>query len=354
MRRALSILLAVALLGGVAAAIYFGRESESGADTGTGLTELRGVIGSEKRTLFDDPEFARALAKHGLTVTVDQAGSRRIAELDLAGVDFAFPSSLPSAEKIQRTKNIQKSWSPFYSPMAVATFTPVADVLEAQGLVRRDGTYRVLDVRAFVAAAGRQLRWNAIPNNTAYPASQVVAITTTHPRDSNSAAMFAAVVSYVLNDQNVVRDQAQLARVLERVVGLFLAQGYLETSTEGPWESYLATGLNFKPLVWVYEAQYVGRLLKGGVRPDSELIYPSPTVLSKHTLVPLTDGGDRLGRLLTEDPELQRLAAKHGFRTTAFSAVVGEKAPDTVPNSVDPPAFEMQEAMLDEIARRYK
>jgi hypothetical protein len=347
----LSILLAVALLAGVAAAIYFGRESDDGD---AALTELRGVIGSEKRTLFEDPEFAGALARHGLKVTVEQAGSRRIAELDLGGVDFVFPSSLPSAEKIQRTKNIQRSWSPFYSPMAIATFTPVADVLQAQGMVSQGQNYRVLDIPRFIEAAGNGLRWNAIPNNQAYRASQVVAITTTHPRDSNSAAMFAAVVSYLLNGQNVVRDQAQLNAVMERVVSLFLAQGYLETSSEGPWESYLATGLNFKPMVWVYEAQYVGRLLKGGVRPDSELIYPSPTVLSKHTLVPITDGGDRLGKLLTEDPELQRLAARHGFRTSAFGAVVGEKAPNTVPNSIDPPAFEMQEAMLDEIARRYK
>jgi hypothetical protein len=351
----LSILLAVALLSGVAAAVYLGRDDDGAAEAGGGaLTELRGVIGSEKRTLFGDPQFARALAKHGLKVTIDRAGSRRIAELDLDGVDFAFPSSLPSAEKIQRTKNIRRSWSPFYSPMAIATFTSVADLLQVQGMVRAGPGYRVIDIPTFIGAAAGGLRWNAIPNNQAYPAGQVVAITTTHPRDSNSAAMFAAVVSYVLNGQNVVRDQAQLGGVMERVVSLFLAQGYLETSTEGPWESYLATGLNFKPLVWVYEAQYIGRHLAGGVRPDSELIYPSPTVLSKHTLVPVTDGGDRLGRLLTEDPELQRLAARHGFRTAAFSAVVGEKAPNTVPNSIDPPAFEMQEAMLEEIARRYK
>ena len=48
------------------------------------------------------------------------------------------------------------------------------------------------------------------------------------------------------------------------------------------------------------------------------LVYPSPTVLSKHTLVPVTDDGDRVGQLLSEDPELQRLAAVHGFRTGAF------------------------------------
>jgi hypothetical protein len=165
--------------------------------------------------------------------------------------------------------------------------------------------------------------------------------------------MYAAVVSYMLNGQKVVQNDAEFNQVKDRVAALFLSQGYQESSTEGPWESYLANGLNYKPMVWVYEAQYVGRRMAGGVRDDSELIYPAPTVLSKHTLVPLTGNGDRLGRLLTEDPELQRLASRFGFRTAAFDGVVkGLGVPSTVPDAVDPPTFEIQEALLDEIVRR--
>jgi hypothetical protein len=320
---------------------------------------VRGLIGSEKRTFFADPAVVAAFAKHGLRVSAEPVGSRRIAELDLGPYDFAFPSSLPSAEKIQRTKQIQRTWSPFYSPMAIATVAPILDLLKGQGLVSDRGGYPALDIPKYLAAAGTGLRWEAIPDNTAYPARRNVLVTTTHPRDSNSAAMYAAVVSYVLNNQNVVRDQAQLAQVQDRVAKLFLDQGYLESSTEGPWESFLANGLNYAPLVWVYEAQFVGRQLAGdgSIRPEMRLIYPSPTVLSKHTLVPITDDGNRVGQLLTEDPDLQRLAAQHGFRTGAFDGVVSGKnvnVPAALTDVVDAPAFEIQEAMLDFIAGRYK
>jgi hypothetical protein len=345
----------------VAAAIYLGRraDDDNGGGSRATLTEVRGLIGSEKRTFFADPAVAAAFAKHGLRVSAEPVGSRRIAELDLGPYDFAFPGSLPSAEKIQRTRQIQRTWSPFYSPMAIATFAPVVDLLRGQGMVGGTNGYLTLDVPKYLTAAAAGLRWEAIPGNRAYPARRNVLVTTTHPRDSNSAAMYAAVVSYVLNSQNVVRDQSQLTQVQDKVAKLFLDQGYLESSTEGPWESYLANGLNYSPLVWVYESQFVGRQLAGdgSIRPDMRLLYPAPTVLSKHTLVPVTDRGDRVGQLLAEDPELQRLAAVHGFRTGAFDQVVGGTkvtVPQAVTDVVDAPAFEIQEAMLDFIAGRYK
>jgi hypothetical protein len=352
-------MLAVALFGGVAAAILLGRES-GGGRAGGDLTAVRGVIGSEKSAFFADPKVAAAFARHGLRLSVDPAGSRRIAETDLGGYDFAFPSSVPAAEKIQRNRQAARTYSPFYSPLAVATFRPLATLLAAQGTARRlpEGHW-VFDVPAYLAATAKGLRWEQIPGNRDYPARRNVLITTTHPRDSNSAAMYAAVVSYVLNGQAVVHDQAQLAAVRERVARLFLDQGYLESSTEGPWENYLASGLNAAPLVWVYEAQFLGRLIRndGSIRSEMILLYPTPTVLSKHTLVPLTDPGDRVGRLLAEDPALRRLAALHGFRTADFDQILAEKhvtAPITLTDVVDPPAFELQEALLDSIAQRYK
>ena len=344
----------------MAAALYLGRraQDDKGGSNG-GLTVVRGLIGSEKRTFFADPAVVAAFAKHGLRVTVEPVGSRRIAELDLGPYGFAFPSSLPSAEKIQRNRQIQRTWSPFYSPMTIATLAPIVDLLRGQGLVSDRSGYLAFDVSRYLAAAGTGLRWEAIPGNSASPARRNVLVTTTHPRDSNSAAMYAAVVSYVLNNQNVVRDQTQLAQVQDRVAKLFLDQGYLESSTEGPWESFLANGLNYAPLVWVYEAQFVGRQLAGtgAIKPEMRLLYPSPTVLSKHTLVPVTDDGDTVGRLLTEDPQLQRLAAVHGFRTAAFDQVVSGKniaVPATLTDVVDAPSFEVQEAMLDVIAGRYQ
>jgi hypothetical protein len=67
---------------------------------------------------------------------------------------------------------------------------------------------------------------------------------------------------------------------------------------------YLSIGIGKTPMVMVYEAQYVALQLAHDRALTSEmtLMYPSPTVLSKHTLIPLRPAGDRVGRLLVIDP----------------------------------------------------
>jgi hypothetical protein len=105
----------------------------------------------------------------------------------------------------------------------------------------------------------------------------------------------------------------------------------------------------------VYEAQFLARAAAqhGSIGPDRVLAYPEPTVLTKHTLVPLTPGGDRVGRLLTGDPELQRLAVKWGFRTSDGANVrryLTERKvappPDLV-TIVEPPTYEALDPPVD-------
>jgi hypothetical protein len=89
------------------------------------------------------------------------------------------------------------------------------------------------------------------------------------------------------------------------------------------------------------------------------LMYPSPTVLSKHTFVPLTAKGDKLGKALATDPKLQELAVEYGFRTPqpgAFRRFVsshGLHVPDSILNAVDPPSYETLEHMIKKIEQAY-
>jgi hypothetical protein len=86
------------------------------------------------------------------------------------------------------------------------------------------------------------------------------------------------------------------------------------------------------------------------------LLYPDPEVVSKHTVVPLTTSGDEVGRLLTNDLELQRLAVVHGFRTAnprAFTDFVTRNHVDIAPDVLDvvePPTYETLEALVTEIS----
>jgi len=354
-KRLWGVALAVVLLVGVVFAVVRGRSDEASSPD---LRTVRGVIGSEKLAFFADQRVRDAFARHGLVVEVDPAGSRQIAtSVDLDRYDFAFPSSAPAAERIQQTRKAARTYAPFSSPMVIATFAPIVSLLTAQGVVRPD---RVFDVAKYLELTAAGTRWDQLPNNADFPARKNVLVTTTDPRDSNSAAMYLAITSFVANGGVVASPEAE-ARVLPAVGKLFLEQGYTQSSTDGPFEDYLSAGMGKTPMVLAYEAQFVDRVVRGDstIRPGMKLLYPAPTVLSKHTLVPLKPSGDEVGQLLTSDAELGKLAATFGFRTADpryFDEVVkehGVSVPATVVDVVEPPSYETLERMLEAIAKQY-
>jgi hypothetical protein len=170
--------------------------------------------------------------------------------------------------------------------------------------------------------------------------------------------MYAAIASYVANGNNVVAGPDDVPKVTAAVNPLFTRQGFAESSSEEPFNDYLSIGIGKTPMVMIYEAQFVDRAAAhdGSIRPDMVLMYPDPDVVSKHTLVPLNSTGDTVGRLLGDDPELQRLAIVHGFRTAnraAFNDFVTRNkvnvAPDVL-NVIEPPTYETLEALINELS----
>ncbi|MFC0113403.1 hypothetical protein [Kibdelosporangium aridum] len=359
MKRRLSIVLAAVLLVAVVVVIVLDQQGEGVAEP----QPVRGVIGSEKQAFFHDQRVIDAFAKHGLRVEVDTAGSRQIATtVDLAKYEFVFPSSSPAAQRIQRDRKITAGYTPFQSPIAVATFEPIVQLLKANGVVRGDIGGGQLDVAKYLEFAKSGTRWDQLPGNTVFPARKNMLITTTDPRDSNSASMYLAIMSFVANGNAVVSTEEAENRLLPQLTKLFLDQGYTQNSTEGPFEDYLAAGMGKTPLALIYESQFLDRQLRGdgSVRPDMRMLYTAPTVFSKHTLVPLSPNGDRVGQLLTTDPELVRLAAMFGFRpndSQAFRTVLTEKGvpvPAELVDIIEPPSYETLERMLDAIGRQYR
>jgi hypothetical protein len=363
-KRRLSIALAVVLLVAVVVVIVLDRGDDSADGTTGELQVVRGVIGSEKAAFFRDRRVIDAFARNGLRVEADAAGSRQIATtVDLAKYDFVFPSSSPAAQRIQRDRKITAAYTPFQSPMAVATFEPIIGLLTANGVVRKGpGGEQVLDIAKYLDLARSGTRWDQLPGNTAFPARKNVLVTTTDPRDSNSASMYLAIVSFVANGNTVVSTPESESRLLPLLTRLFLDQGYTQNSTEGPFEDYLAAGMGKTPLALIYESQFLDRQIRadGAIRPDMRMLYTAPTVFSKHTLVPLSPHGDRAGQLLTTDPELGRLAATFGFRTTdsrIFTQVVTDHkvaAPPELVDIVEPPSYETLERLLDAIGKEYR
>lgn len=317
-------------------------------------TPVSGVVGSEKVDFFTDPRVVDVFESHGLRVEVRPAGSREIStSVDLNRYAFAFPSSLPAAQRVKQRTGVGTQYSPFYSPMAIATFGPIVDLLNRAGAVKHDGPVPTLDIGAYLDMVARGTRWTDLEGNTAYPVRKNILISTTDARTSNSAAMYVAMASYVLNGNAVVRGTAAEQHVLPMLRRLFGAQGYTEDSSQGPFEEYLTVGMGATPMTWIYEAQYVAATVQGRIKPDMVLLYPSPTVHSRHTLVPLSPEGEQVGSLLSTDATLQSLAAEHGFRTgdtARFAEVVAEhEVPVSreVYDVVDIPAYDTLEHLLD-------
>ncbi|WP_394280615.1 hypothetical protein [Corynebacterium sp.] len=326
---------------------------------GTSTTQVSGVIGSEKRAYFEDEDVKKRFKKLGYEVDVQTAGSREIAEtVDLSAHDFVFPSSEPATEKVERVFSSDGATYPFHSPMAVATFQPIVDILTRQGLIREDGPNKVLDVQGIMELAQNETRWRDLGDE--FPSPRTVQISTTDIRTSNSAAMYLSILAWVISDMNPehAEDTGFLAK---EITPFFTGQGYTASSSAGPFADYLSQGMGAAPMVLVYEAQYLGEQMKPNSRigEDNVLLYLYPTVQAKHGVVGLTEEGKEIARLLAEDSELQELAARHGFRpnnSPAFEEVMAEHEltpPETYLATVDPPSYERLEELMTEVGKAY-
>lgn len=359
-RRIFAPLLTVLLLAGVGAAIYLSvSEQLQNAHTVT----LRGLSGSEKLPFFRDERVIEALRAHGIETDVEKAGSRQIAtSYDLKQYDFVFPAGIPAAEKIRREQGITKSYDVFFTPMVVASWRPIAEVLEANGIVQeREGAYYIIDLHKLLDAIANEVRWKDLKGNDAYPANKGILITTTDIRKSNSAAMYLALASYVLNGDAIVQGESDYAPIMDRLAALYLRQGFTEDSSQVPFQDYLVMGPGKSPMVMIYEAQFLAEAAQenGVLRGDMVLLYPEPTLFTKHILLPITAAGEKLGEALTTDHRLQELAAEHGLRTeniAAFRDFIkrhGLKIPDSLVNVIEPPSYEVLERMIQIIESRY-
>lgn len=366
-QRVLGPLLLILLIVGVGYAVYVSMnrsQAERAAQhAASQIVTVTGLIGSEKKEYLTDPQVLDVLRRNGIDLKVETVGSREMATRpDIKNYDFAFPAGVPGATKIMAVTGAKKSVSPFFTPMAIASWKPIADVLIANGIVRkRNEYYYIIDMKRLLDEIAADKRWRDLSHNPDYAINKSILISTTDVRKSNSAAMYLALASYVFNNDSIVDDQRQVDAVLPKAANLFLRQGYQEGSTAGPFEDYLAMGMGKAPLVMIYEAQYIEYQAahKTNRNGDMVLLYPQPTVFTKHIFIPFDAKGDKLGDLLANDPDLQRLAVEHGLRTAnasdtqAFWKKNDIHVPDTLIDVIDPPSYDILESMIKGIEAKF-
>jgi hypothetical protein len=352
LKRWIGPLLGMAVLVGVGFAMKRSLSEKAAADKIGPRVTLRVVSGSEKVPLLKDERLAKVLDRHGITLQVQKAGSREIAGLaDLKSYDVAFPAGQPAAEKIRRSTAAKTSATAFSTPMVIASFKPIAEVLVEAGIVRQEaGAYWIIDMQKLLALMADGKRWRDLPGNTAFPVGKSVLVSTTSVSTSNSAAQFLALASYIFNGAEVVATPEQADQAAKKIGPLFAKQGYQETSSAGPFEDYLSIGMGKTPLVWIYEAQFLEQAFQRTLKPGMVLLYPRPTIFTKHVIVPLSDRGARFLEAMA-DPEAVAIAAEYGYRSEGVDAIrarakaKGLELPDLV-DLVDPPSYDMLERMI--------
>jgi hypothetical protein len=362
LRRAIGPALAVLLLIGVAVGIRRSISDKKQAEIAAGRIAARITVkvltGSEKEKFLTDPELAKVLDTEGIAITVQKAGSREIASRpDLKSFDAAYPAGAPAAVKIAQTTGSKRTFTSLYTPIAVASWKSLIPVLEASGLVtRKDGSFFIVDMAKMVDMMQKGTRWKDLPGNTAYAVGKSVLITSTDVRKSNSGGMYLALAAYLANGNNVVDNEADADKVADRMVGLFSRQGFQESSSAGPFEDYTAMGIGKAPLVMIYEQQFLEYILSHpNPNPDMVLLYPVPTILSKHTLVALSDNGARFAQVMISNPKVSSIAQRYGFRTQdnteLFAALEAKKVviPHTVVDVIDPPSYDILEKLISRI-----
>jgi hypothetical protein len=324
---------------------------------------ISALVGTEKRSFFSDARVQRRLAELGFVIDLETAASRDMAtNRDLKTYDLVFPSSAPVAERIVRSTKPIATSSPFYSPIAIATFQPIVDALQPIGVARGNiNGYTAFEVDKYLELVRKNTRWDQLPRNNSYPARKAVLVTTNDVRSSGAAAMYLAITSYVANGNKVVRNGAEANAVMPTIEQLFLGQGYQESWNESSFDDYLAQGIGKVPMLLIYESQFLelARRRDGTIAPGMVLMYPSPDVLSEHTAIGLTADGARLGEALEGDPQLQQLATEFGFRTrdpemfNKTFAGTGANPPKELSQIVDPPRYELLESLVTRLAEQY-
>jgi hypothetical protein len=366
-RAAITVLLAGAFGGALWFALRGQKQElieQKDAAAAASMVPLSGVISLDVETFFKDPRVLKVLAAKRMPVNVVRVGSREMAGKVVTGAspDFFFPSGVVAANQVvdaARKANIPAAQvSPFFTPMVIASWEPIAKILVANGMAKAMGpkVYGV-DMVKLTQAMLAKTKWKDLKEAGAYEVGRSVLVSTTDLRRSNSGAMYLALTSQALTG-DVVTDRASAQSTALKLAELFKRQGYQENYVNGNFDDYVAIGIGKTPMAFIYENQLVAyALAKKGVGEGMVLLYPLPTIVNKVVFVSLNERAKALGELLANDAELQGIAVEYGFRIADSERFVSTIKPTglavetRVTQVVDPPSFEIMAEMIDTVAK---
>ncbi|MFE7127145.1 hypothetical protein [Streptomyces sp. NPDC057617] len=293
------------------------------------ITTLEAKMAS-KRDFFEDPEVQRLLLKHRIRVHITSSGSREVAIRDISSYDFVFPSGQPAGDLIVAERQAKgrdpKVFRPFVSPIVLPTYRAYAETLEDAGIATAQSgsgpgrpLYYVLDMEKFLKAIAQKRRWNeiGIRDHGISNANRIV-VQSSDVCDSNSAGTYLGLVAFTWHGgADEVPDTDEEADGRGRAIKPLMDQGLPGTDV---FRTYISPeGDRIAPVVVAYEHQYLNyqaqyQAESGKLDTDRVLLYPSAQFVTQPQFIALNEEGDRLGELITHDPELRQRAMELGFR----------------------------------------
>ncbi|MDD3553984.1 MAG: CsgG/HfaB family protein [Deltaproteobacteria bacterium] len=319
----------------------------------TSILHLSGLVASEKASIFHDPRVLGLLQQHGMLIDIGVAGSREMLSMSgHGGYDFVFPSGGYLANEIAKTHHADQTYNIFYTPIIVASWKPVADILIANGAVEeRNGVY-YLKMRKILPMIADGKRWSDLRNNKAYPSDKPIFITSTDVATSNSGAMYLSIASYVSNDNKMPETDGDIERLSSMVQKFFTNQGSQAVSSKEPFDDYLSMGMGRTPMVIAYESQFLEAVAKGATTADMVMLYPEPTIYVKGVVVPLTEDGKKVGEFLMEDAAFSKIATEYGYHiknARLFRETFNDKGvqlPDSLISVINPLNMNVMNRMI--------
>ena len=329
------------------------------------VEELTGVIALDVEPYFQDPRVQKRLSDLGYRLKTTRIGSRDMAARVIKGQtpEFLYASGVVAGNQIvdaAKKANVPATMvSPIYTPMVIASWSPIAKILAANGMAQqnKEGGWTV-DFAKLTQVMLDKKRWKDLKDAQAYDVGKSILVSTTDVRKSNSAAMYLALTAYAVNGSEMVTDREAALKAASAVLGLFKRQGYQENYVNGNFDDYATIGIGKTPMAFIYENQMVGyALAKKGLADGMVLLYPQPTLFNKVVFVATTDRAKKLGDVLSSDTELQRLAVEFGFRIAESDYFVkaaqgaGLTVDARVTQVIDPPSFELMAHMIEAITQ---
>lgn len=350
---------AVVVCGSVLAGALYLSSTKDGGLSLKKTVAIKGVITSEKENFFRDERVQKIFADNNLDIQVVRMASGNIAQAktaeELQNSDFIFPSGIQTSDKVKTNFKSSQAYNIFYSPMVIATWTPIVDILKQNSLIKKTSQYEALDLAKFMNLAENGTRWKDLKVSQDYSVNKVVLISSTDSRYSNAAKMYVALNSYILNDGNMVSKSQDVDKVMPTLKKIIQAQGNRESSSTNMMSDYMSIGRGKVPMMFAYESEFLENVFKNnGLKKDMTLLYPTPTVFTKHVMVLLNPKAQALVDLFKSNAELKKIASEYGFRFEGESDIVqkakasGVSIPDTLVDVIDPPDYDI----LDEMAKK--